>query len=392
MEEDVVGTHEFSHDEEKVFEELRENMDNCSVAFAAVAVVSMAMLVGDAVSTGHTDPSELVKGVTVGDVASWVDSLLVAALLRFGSSSFQRVIDTKSKDKQLAYAFQGVNRVALMFQQFTIAAVCVSVLLTLEAAAKYPGIVTVASGMFLSVAVIRSASMWWVLNRHGHTIDDVETTLDQFRHTKAAASNPELPWWDRLAIKIAFNYLTQYSTYETRHKYQEEHQPHSQKGAEPKPAQYEFSAAEENLLNIAVIASNNAGISLALQALAVGLVVTSDAATGEWNEMVEDSITLFYKWTSATLVFSAANSFDMAIHTEGNDVDHLLDGLGHKGLTKLFHDLSILAWAVVMAQAITVLEPFKENSPLVTFITERLGHSAADVVIEAQALLLKLIP
>jgi hypothetical protein len=43
---------------------------------------------------------------TVGDVASWIDSLLVAGLLRFGAQSFTRVAETRQKRKQLAYTFQ----------------------------------------------------------------------------------------------------------------------------------------------------------------------------------------------------------------------------------------------------------------------------------------------
>ena len=51
-------------------------------------------------------PDVLFSGVTVGDLASWVDSLLVAGLLRFGAASFGSVLDTRHKSKQLAYTFQ----------------------------------------------------------------------------------------------------------------------------------------------------------------------------------------------------------------------------------------------------------------------------------------------
>jgi hypothetical protein len=48
----------------------------------------------------------LFNGITVGDVASWVDSLLVAYLLNFGASSFSRVEETTHEERQLAYTFQ----------------------------------------------------------------------------------------------------------------------------------------------------------------------------------------------------------------------------------------------------------------------------------------------
>jgi hypothetical protein len=48
----------------------------------------------------------LFNGITVGDVASWVDSLLVAYLLNFGAASFNRVEQTTHEERQLAYTFQ----------------------------------------------------------------------------------------------------------------------------------------------------------------------------------------------------------------------------------------------------------------------------------------------
>jgi hypothetical protein len=48
----------------------------------------------------------LFNGITVGDVASWVDSLLVAYLLNFGAASFSRVEETTHEERQLAYTFQ----------------------------------------------------------------------------------------------------------------------------------------------------------------------------------------------------------------------------------------------------------------------------------------------
>jgi hypothetical protein len=56
------------------------------------------------------------------------------------------------------------------------------------------------------------------------------------------------------------------------------------------------------------------------------------------------------KAVAAELIFVGTTNFDKALYTEGCDVDHLLEGLGEKGVTKLFHNLSILAWAVVIAK------------------------------------------
>lgn len=90
-----------------IIHELQDNMRGCSTAFVAVAAAGIALSV--AASSGVTleeAPEVLFNGVTVGDVASWVDSLLVAALLRFGADSFARVEEPRNSDRQLAYTFQ----------------------------------------------------------------------------------------------------------------------------------------------------------------------------------------------------------------------------------------------------------------------------------------------
>lgn len=56
------------------------------------------------------------------------------------------------------------------------------------------------------------------------------------------------------------------------------------------------------------------------------------------------------KAVAAELILIATTNFDKALYTEGCDVAHLLEGLGNKGITRLFHNLSILAWAVVIAK------------------------------------------
>eukprot|EP00878_Enallax_costatus_P039136 GHUV01044675.1.p1 GENE.GHUV01044675.1~~GHUV01044675.1.p1 ORF type:complete len:116 (+),score=39.82 GHUV01044675.1:791-1138(+) len=97
------------------------------------------------------------------------------------------------------------------------------------------------------------------------------------------------------------------------------------------------------------------------------------------------------KAVAAELIFVATTNFDKALYTEGCDVEHLLEGLGNKGITRLFHNLSILAWAVVIAKGVELLAPWEENSPLFKFISENFSHRAADMVIEGQELIVNLM-
>jgi hypothetical protein len=69
----------------------------------------------------------------------------------------------------------------LIGQQLAIAAGAVSIATTLEAAAKWPPLVTFASGVFFFIAVVRSGAMWFVLNKYGTKTDDVEEALEAER-------------------------------------------------------------------------------------------------------------------------------------------------------------------------------------------------------------------
>lgn len=77
---------------------------HCAELFHSLSVVTVFSLFS--LPSLSPSPQVLFNGVTVGDVASWVDSLLVAYLLRFGAGSFERVEATTHEERQLAYTFQ----------------------------------------------------------------------------------------------------------------------------------------------------------------------------------------------------------------------------------------------------------------------------------------------
>lgn len=58
---------------------------------------------------------------------------------------------------------------------------------------------------------------------------------------------------------------------------------------------------------------------------------------------------------------------------------------------QLFHNLSILAWATVIAKGVELLAPWEEKSPVFKFIGENVSHQAADMVLEGQELLINLM-
>ncbi len=114
-------------------------------------------------------------------MAFWADSLMISAMITYalgegrmhrgplGAASrgvvaqervpphasppadpFRRVLE--SRGNQMAYCFQGINRLSLIFQQLTIGSGAVTVVTGLEAAAKFPQLVPGTSAVFFGLA------------------------------------------------------------------------------------------------------------------------------------------------------------------------------------------------------------------------------------------------
>ena len=106
-----MGSYTLTRSDKHIVEELTENIDSCSTAFGAVALISILINVVLAERTGApietSEATEMLFGqLPVGDVSSWIDSLLMAALLRFCSSSFKNAQKDSTQGKHLAYVFQ----------------------------------------------------------------------------------------------------------------------------------------------------------------------------------------------------------------------------------------------------------------------------------------------
>ena len=69
-----------------------------------------------------------------------------------------------------------------------------------------------------------------------------------------------------------------------------------------------------------------------------------------------------------------------------------MQGVGRKGLTSLFSNLSILAWTVALADGVAMAAPWIEHSPFFTYVAEKFSHEAAHTLLSAQKLLVRLLP
>jgi hypothetical protein len=113
----------------------------------------------------------------------------------------------------------------------------------------------------------------YVLNKYGTTLDDVEGALEAQRRAYAAAHDEGLPLFDRLAIRLAFSYLLQYSA------------------AGRRPSAAALSSAADTLVSAAAYSSNggsNGSNGAAAAAAAAGYTGdatgSSDDATGSSDD------------------------------------------------------------------------------------------------------------
>lgn len=70
---------------------------------------------------------------------------------------------------------------------------------------------------------------------------------------------------------------------------------------------------------------------------------------------------------------------------------HLMSGLGKRGLTSLFVNMSVLSVTICVANALTLALPWVEGSAAFKYIAERSSQEVARVLIELQRVLVRLL-
>ncbi|BDA41647.1 hypothetical protein COCOBI_02-4280 [Coccomyxa sp. Obi] len=383
-------------------------MRKCGIAFVVVSAATIAGLVQAELESGEEAAGawEMIASffnhLTVGGVARPIDTLLMAGLIMYSAIPFEKAVNSQSR--QLAFVFQGVDRLTLVFNQLVIASLAVSTIATLEAAVKWPDSVTYVSAIFFSAAVVRSVAMWYVLNTHAARLDDIEATLTAYRGCDSSPladiCAPQMPWWERFAVSISLGHLLQFEPNGVeptkldlqQYMVAQLRTDHVDEPLDCSFPQYAFTKSERYLLRTCMNAATTAGMALALQGATTGLLALANLCSGDSSDAISEGINAGHKLLAASFVYGASHSFDQIIYTEGCDIGYLIQGVGRKGLTSLFFNLGILAGTVALADTVAMAAPWIEHSPVFTYIAERSSHEVAHAIIGAQRLLVRLLP
>ncbi|KAK9915271.1 hypothetical protein WJX75_006915 [Coccomyxa subellipsoidea] len=379
----LCGEFKLSPEQFTVFEEFSRTMRQCALAFLCVAVSNITLTMLQARQQMLHEPIVLLAGITVGNFAFWADSLLVAVLLHYGASSFQRVAEVKC-DNQLPSIFQGISRLSLVFQQFAIAALAVAVVHTLEAAARHPPITKVAASLFFAIAGVRSAALWWLMSKHsslgGGGVPEMLTRLKR-------GDKDRSPRWERFTMRLLVGHLLAYSIPGNDHQKdasqgsgEEANQQDNSQNGSGQPSsrhegdrEYEFTGGETQLLRICMDAMHTAGLALIVQGVATGLLGMANYLAGSPASAVSMGYNGFSKSLTAALIFRASAAFDRAVSGAGCNVSSMLRAIGDQGLTQLFHQLTVFAWTVAMSQVLQIFMPIISTSPIANLLTSKFG-------------------
>eukprot|EP00798_Chlamydomonas_sp_ICE-L_P013680 gene13680-19569_t len=127
----------FSEHDMEIFQELRDTIAKASKAFGLVAITNITLSIITAEEGGSS--AEVFHGLTIGDFAYWGDSFMMVLLMQWSHNAI--------------YRGHRLNRLGLLFQQMTIGAFAISTVCALEAAVKYPPIVTAISLGFFTLGM-----------------------------------------------------------------------------------------------------------------------------------------------------------------------------------------------------------------------------------------------
>ncbi|KAK9824999.1 hypothetical protein WJX81_007493 [Elliptochloris bilobata] len=362
----LCGDKALSDDQLEQFRAFSKVMHQASVAFVAVSATNLILTFSEAGGKVATRPFSLLAGITVGNFAFWLDSLLVAVLAAYGARAFHQVAEAKCGNR-IPLIFQGIGRLTLSFQQLAVAAMSIGAIHTLQAASVHPPIMRLAAGLFFLVSGVRAAALAWLMRSHGGDMEDGELpAMIEMVKTRRGSR------LERFAVRLVLGHILTFDVPKEQQPQSASHKGSargsaghmgSRSGDDIAEDEYEFTGGEVQLLRIAVDAMHTCGLALAVQGLATGLLGLANALAGNTTGAFNMTYNGISKGLMASFIFGASERFDRAVAEPGDNLTNLLLGLDKtKGLGKLFAQLSTLAWAVAASQVLQTLVPFLRDS------------------------------
>lgn len=351
------GTYRFQEAQLQVIKSMISGIRGCAVASGAIAVVEVLTTVGKAIHGGNAkDAVLIVGGVHVNNVAVILDYGLTSVLLFMAVKSFKHVLT--ADDNQLKFVMQGLLQLAFVFMQASTVTASMAIIQLLQAARRWPPLVTWITGLTAAAAAVRAAALARILYKYTPGSGKALAVLLAMRGGQAEQIQRRMSRVDRLALTVVGGLVLPLSIAGEQQKFPdtEEEEPPGTKDArlqgdlprvdlEEQTAvvseEYEFQPQENQLLELVMNSMRVAATALALQAFSTACLAAATLVQEKgWLSTGWDCWNFGMHLTDqalrASLLFMAAGFFCRAITTEGHDVENLITALGGQGLGRLF--------------------------------------------------------
>lgn len=319
--------YEFSKTQEAAFVSLEQAMQGCARAYgglSATAALHGLFLWSGAAGHGAPPPGALAVSAAEASQAA-----AVAFVLWVASAGFSQVAATRGRD--VAWLLSGVRDLAGAFGEVAIMGTGLALLHVGVAVLLWPGgALPLVAGLTAAATVGRAAT-------HGRP--------DRAAHALRAPSR---------AMRVLTAPLRSVARWEARGRKSvaSASLDDGHGGGPPAPAaagdEREFSPAEEEPLAACIASMHVACLARLLQAAAEAVLCVACAATGRTGEAVLAAVGALETAASGGLFYFATSSLGAVIKTQGNDVAHVLQGLGPStGLARMFRRLEHVVHLVI---------------------------------------------
>lgn len=351
------GSYNFQEAQLRVIASMVTGIRGCAVASGAVAVVEVLTTIGKAIHGGNAkDAVLIVGGVHVNNVAVILDYGLTSVLLFMAAKSFKHVLS--EDNHQLKFVMQGLLQLAFVFMQASSVTASMAIIQLLQAARRWPPLVTWITGLTAGAAAVRAVALARILSKYTPGGGKALAVLLAMQGGQAKQIQRRMSRVDRLALAVVGGLVLPLTVAGEQQKFpdSEEEEPAGTKEARARgdlprvdleeetavvSPEYEFQPQENQLLELVMNSMRVAATALAFKAFSTACLAAATLVQEKgWLSTGWDCWNFGMHMTDqvlrAGLLFTAAGFFYRAITTKGHDVENLVTALGSQGLGRLF--------------------------------------------------------